>query len=54
MISDYGLKVMTRDIESFDALYNRTIKGADFETVTSFIVMGDIKRKLGVPLTFAG
>lgn len=51
---DYALKVMTRDIDSFDAVYKRLIDGADFETVTSHVIMGDIKSQNGPPLIFLG
>lgn len=51
---DYVVKVMTRDVKSFDAFYKRTIQGEDFETVTSYFVMGDIKQKRGVPLKYSG
>ncbi len=49
---DYVLKIMTRDVAGFDAAYKRLIKGADFETVTSYVVMGDIKKQSGPPLLY--
>ena len=50
---DYAVKVMTKDVESFDAFYKRTIQLADIETVTSYFVMGDIKQNPEVPLVFS-
>jgi Lrp/AsnC family transcriptional regulator len=47
---DYVLKIMTRDVSSFDTVYKRLIAGSDFETVTSYVVMGDVKKQSGPPL----
>ena len=49
---DYVLKIMTRDVDSFDAAYKRLISKSDLETVTSYIVMGDIKMQSGPPLLY--
>lgn len=49
---DYVLKIMTRDVDRFDAAYKRLIDGADFETVSSYVVMGDIKAQSGPPLLY--
>lgn len=49
---DYVLKIMTRDVASFDSAYKRLIAGADFETVSSYVIMGDIKKQSGPPLLY--
>lgn len=48
---DYLLKVVTRDMASFDAIYRRLISQVELETVTSYFAMEAIEEQRPIPLT---
>ncbi|MEV8468368.1 Lrp/AsnC family transcriptional regulator [Fluviibacterium sp. DFM31] len=47
---DYLLKIVTRDMASYDACYRRLIAGIELETVTSFFAMEAMEEQRPVPL----
>ena len=47
---DYLLKVITRDMESYDAVYRRLIEKVDLEAVTSYFAMEAIEEQRPIPL----
>jgi Lrp/AsnC family transcriptional regulator len=47
---DYLLKVVTRDMNSFDEIYKRLISGIELETVTSYFAMEAIEEQRPIPL----
>lgn len=48
---DYLLKIVTRDMDSFDAIYRRLILRVELETVTSCFAMEAIGEQRPIPLT---
>ena len=48
---DYLLKIVTRDMDSFDAIYRRLISRVELETVTSYFAMEAIEEQRPIPLT---
>lgn len=48
---DYLLKVVTRDMASYDAVYQRLISKVELDTVTSFFAMEAIEEQRPIPLT---
>lgn len=47
---DYLLKIVTRDMTSFDDIYKRLIEGIELETVTSYFAMEAIEEQRPIPL----
>jgi Lrp/AsnC family transcriptional regulator len=47
---DYLLKVITRDMASYDDVYKRLISAVELETVTSFFAMEAIAEQRPIPL----
>lgn len=47
---DYLLKIITRDMASYDAIYQRLIAKVELETVTSFFAMETIEEQRPIPL----
>ena len=47
---DYMLKIVTRDMTSYDACYRRLISQVDLETVTSYFAMEAIEERRPIPL----
>ena len=50
---DYLLRVVVPDIASYDAVYKRLIKAADFADVSSSFALEEIKYTTALPLGFA-
>lgn len=48
---DYLLKIVTRDMTSYDDVYQRLIEGIELETVTSYFGMEAIVEQRPIPLT---
>ncbi|WP_116598472.1 Lrp/AsnC family transcriptional regulator [Primorskyibacter marinus] len=48
---DYLLKIVTRDMTSFDEVYKRLIEQIELETVTSYFAMEAIAEQRPIPLT---
>ena len=48
---DYLLKVITRDMNTYDEVYKRLIGEIELETVTSFFAMEAIAEQRPIPLT---
>lgn len=48
---DYLLKIVTRDMTSYDVVYKRLIEGIELETVTSYFAMEAIEEQRPIPLT---
>ncbi|WP_417718852.1 Lrp/AsnC family transcriptional regulator [Salipiger sp.] len=48
---DYMLKIVTRDMASYDEVYKRLIEEVELETVTSFFAMEAIVEQRPIPLT---
>ncbi len=46
---DYMLKIVARDMNDFDRIYQRLIKGAALETVTSYVAMEAIADRRDLP-----
>ncbi len=51
---DYLLKIVVPDIASYDAVYKRLIKAAEFSDVSSSFAMEEIKYTTALPLAYAG
>ncbi len=51
---DYLLKIVVPDIASYDAVYKRLIKAAEFSDVSSSFAMEEIKYTTALPLGYAG
>ena len=51
---DYLLRVVVADIASYDAVYKRLIKAADFSEVSSSFALEEIKNTTALPLRYAG
>lgn len=51
---DYLLKIVVPDIASYDAVYKRLIKSAEFSDVSSSFAMEEIKYTTALPLGYAG
>jgi len=49
---DYLMKVMVPDIASYDAVYKRLIQKIDFDDVSSFFAMEEIKMTTELPLGY--
>jgi Lrp/AsnC family transcriptional regulator len=49
---DYLLRVVVSDIASYDAVYKRLIKAADFAEVSSSFALEEIKYTTALPLTY--
>lgn len=47
---DYLLKIVTRDMNSYDQVYKRLIEDVDLETVTSYFAMEAIEEQRPVPI----
>lgn len=47
---DYFLKVVTRDMESYDGVYQRIIAGVELDSVTSYFAMEAIEEQRPLPL----
>jgi Lrp/AsnC family transcriptional regulator len=47
---DYLLKIITRDMESYDEIYRRLIDKVELETVTSYFAMEAIEEQRPIPL----
>jgi Lrp/AsnC family transcriptional regulator len=47
---DYMLKIVARDMASYDACYRQLISEIDLETVTSLFVMEAIEEQRPIPL----
>ncbi|ETX27729.1 Lrp/AsnC family transcriptional regulator [Roseivivax isoporae] len=47
---DYLLKIITRDMASYDEVYKRLIAEVELETVTSFFAMEAIEEQRPIPL----
>ena len=50
---DYLLRVVVADIASYDAVYKRLIKAADFAEVSSSFALEEIKNTTALPLRYA-
>ncbi len=50
---DYLLRVVVPDIASYDAVYKRLIKAADFAGVSSSFALEEIKNTTALPLGYA-
>ena len=50
---DYLLRVVVPDIASYDAVYKRLIKAADFADVSSSFALEEIKHTTALPLGYA-
>ena len=50
---DYLLRVVVPDIASYDAVYKRLIKAADFSEVSSSFALEEIKYTTALPLNYA-
>lgn len=48
---DYMLKIVARDMESYDACYRQLISEIELETVTSFFAMEAIEEQRPIPLS---
>ncbi|MDT0682173.1 Lrp/AsnC family transcriptional regulator [Roseicyclus sp. F158] len=48
---DYLLKIITRDMSTYDAVYKRLIEKLELETVTSYFAMEAIEEQRAIPLT---
>ena len=48
---DYLLKVVTRDMKSYDAFYRRLIQGVELDAVTSNFAMETIEEQRPLPVT---
>lgn len=48
---DYLLKIVTRDMTSYDEVYKRLIAGIELETVTSYFAMEAIEEQRPIPLS---
>lgn len=48
---DYLLKIITQDMASYDAVYQRLIAKVELETVTSFFTMETIEEQRPIPLS---
>jgi len=51
---DYLVKVVTRDMASYDAIYQRLISEVELETVTSYFAMEAIEEQRPIPLQKSG
>ncbi len=51
---DYLLRVVVPDIASYDAVYKRLIKAADFSEVSSSFALEEIKNTTALPLGYIG
>jgi len=51
---DYLLRIVVPDIASYDAVYKRLIKAADFSEVSSSFALEEIKYTTALPLTYVG
>ena len=49
---DYLMKVMVPDIAAYDAVYKRLIRKVDFDDVSSFFAMEEIKLTTQLPLGY--
>jgi len=47
---DYLLKIVTRDMTSYDEVYKRLIESIELETVTSYFAMEAIEEQRAIPL----
>lgn len=47
---DYLLKVVTRDMASYDAVYQRLIAGVELDSVTSYFAMEAIEEQRPLPI----
>ncbi len=47
---DYFLKVVTRDMESYDAVYQRLISKVELDSVTSYFAMEAIEEQRPLPI----
>jgi len=47
---DYMLKVVTHDMTSYDAVYQRLIEGVELDSVTSYFAMEAIEEQRPIPL----
>ena len=48
---DYMLKVVTRDMNSYDTVYRRLISTVELDTVTSFFAMEAIEEQRPIALS---
>ena len=48
---DYLLKIVTRDMASYDEVYIRLIEGIELETVSSYFAMEAIEEQRPIPLS---
>lgn len=48
---DYLLKVVTRDMASYDRVYQRLIAGVELDSVTSYFAMEAIEEQRPLPIT---
>ncbi len=49
---DYLLRIVVPDIASYDAVYKRLIKAADFAEVSSSFALEEIKYTTALPLSY--
>jgi Lrp/AsnC family transcriptional regulator len=47
---DYLLKIVTRDMASYDAVYQRLIAGVELDSVTSYFAMEAIEEQRPLPI----
>ena len=47
---DYFLKIVTKDMESYDDVYQRLISGMDFDSINSYFAMEAITEQNPLPL----
>ena len=47
---DYLLKIITRDMASYDEVYKRLIEEVELETVTSYFAMEAIEEQRPIPM----
>ena len=47
---DYFLKIVTKDMESYDDVYQRLISGMDFDSINSYFAMEAITEQHPLPL----
>ena len=50
---DYLLRVVVPDIQAYDSVYQRLIRGVDLSDVSSSFAMEEIKFTTAVPLDYA-
>lgn len=50
---DYFLKIVTKDMESYDNVYQRLISGMDFDSINSYFAMEAITEQRPLPINLS-